>query len=403
MADNTHVSPWSVDPVSWLTTATVPITATLLATLYGVLEILVVPPRGGVLQWIALICLAAAGVVVHLRTRPPRGILGAPAVLVVLALVSAAAVLSTLDYDGTMFSLTLWWVPLGISLILIALAPYVRASTIVAITVAQVLIVGLIAFVLVVPDDPRWPAVTTAIVVVTPIIAGGIVSAVLSASIVRISMRWSGRSKSLLPSLGAPTIDDHHLVRAVDDDISEQLVAAVTFLRDVAHRGEIREGDADRARALSLDLRARLLADASATWLERIVRGHPIELQDPDRLADQLTVAQRTALRAMIDALVSDPESGFVSARVTLRSIGAGTVAVALRITTTLPEGRRISFLAPYYVALSAAVRDIRWHDGASLKVEFEAPIDMTTGSAPTIQRTPRRLSSQGDESQRPE
>lgn len=404
MPERSHVSPWATDPISWVTTAAIPITATAVAVAYAVADVLFVPPLGGALQWASIGLVALAGLVVHLRTRPPRGVLHALEVVVVFALLTAATSVSAYDYSGQPFPVALWWAPFAIALIVVCLAPYVTASVIATITGALVVVVAAVSFALVVPDNPSWPPLTTVVITVIPVVAGGTISAVLSGSIVRRLLSWSERPLPAAPVDGLVPIDDRALVRAVDDEVSEQLAAAVTFLRDVAQHGEITETDAHHARALSVDLRARLLADASATWLERVVRGHPVELEDPDRLADRLTVAQRTALRAMIDALVAHPESGFVSARITLRSIGAGDVAVAMRINTTLPEGRRISFLAPYYVSLSAAVRDIQWRDGASLKVEFEAPTGMTTGSAPVIQRTPRRASSQNDDdSQRPE
>ena len=127
-----------------------------------------------------------------------------------------------------------------------------------ALALALVVVVAVIAFTLVVPDDPSWPPVTTAIIVVTPVVAGGTVSAVLSGSIVRRLVRWSERPLPVAPAIGPEGIDDRALVRAVDDDISEQLSAAVTFLRTIAHSGEVTDEDAREARSLSLELRARL-------------------------------------------------------------------------------------------------------------------------------------------------
>ena len=63
-------------------------------------------------------------------------------------------------------------------------------------------------------------------------------------------------------------------------------------------------------------------------------------------------------------------------------------VAVALRILSTLPEGRRVTFLAPYYVTLQAAVDDIRWRNGTTLEVDFEVPVTDAAPSA-VVQRSP--------------
>lgn len=392
MAERRSTSPWAIDPISWVTTSGMPLTATLVLVTYGLVAILTEGANttpGAWLQGAALGILAAVGVVIHLRSRPPRGMLTPVVVAALSPLMIAGVLLSALGYRGETFALTLWWAPLAVSLLLIAAAPYLRSFAIIALGVVQIASTSVITVALVVPDDDRWPALTSVIIAITPIVAGTTTSAVLSRSIVRRLLQWSERPLPM-PSMAPDGIDDQALAHSVDGEVSEQLSSAIAFLRGVADRGAVDETDMQRARALALDLRHTLLAEATATWLERVVRGHPVELDDPDRLADRLTVAQRTALRAMLDALMAHPESGFVSARIALRASDDHEVAVAMRISTTLPEGRRVTFLAPYYVSLSAAVRDIRWRDGADLEVSFAAPAETTTGRAPLVQRTPR-------------
>lgn len=392
MAERASTSPWAIDPISWVTTSGMPLTATLiLVTSAGP----TIAAEGAdtlqalTLQLVALALLIGVGLLIHVRSRPPRGMLSPVVVAAMTPLMIGGVLLSALGYRGETFALTLWWAPLAVSLLLIAAAPYLRSLAILGLGGVQIVSTAVITLALVVPDDGRWPALTSVIITVTPIVAGTTTSAVLSRSIVRRLLQWSERPLPM-PSAGPAGIDDRALVHAVDGEVSEQLSSAIAFLRGVAERGAVDETDMQRARALALDLRHTLLAEATATWLERVVRGHPVELDDPDRLADRLTVAQRTALRAMLDALMAHPESGFVSARIALRASDDHEVAVAMRISTTLPEGRRVTFLAPYYVSLSAAVRDIRWRDGADLEVSFAAPAETTTGRAPLVQRTPR-------------
>lgn len=400
MASRRSTSPWSVDPISWVTTSGMPVTATLVLAVYGALAIAserAPTVMGWALQWAALGVLVTAGVLIHARSRPPRGLLSPLVVAALSPLMVGGVLLSALGYRGDAFALTLWWAPLAISLLLIAAAPYLRSFAIMTLGVVQLASTAVITLALVVPDNPTWPALTTVVIAITPIVAGTTTSAVLSRSIVRRLMQWSERPLPR-PTAGVAGIDDRALAHSVDSEVSEQLASAVAFLRGVAERGSVDEADIQRSRALALDLRHTLLAEATATWLERVVRGHPVELDDPDRLADRLTVAQRTALRAMLDALMAHPESGFVSARIALRASDDLHVAVAMRISTTLPEGRRVTFLAPYYVSLSAAVRDIRWRDGADLEVAFEAAAETPTGRTPLVQRTPRATPAHRDE-----
>ena len=95
-------------------------------------------------------------------------------------------------------------------------------------------------------------------------------------------------------------------------------------------------------------------------------------VDDPERLAEQLDLAQRTVMRALLDALLGHTDSPVGSARVELRRTESGAIAVALRILSTLPEGRRETFLAPYYVSLQSSVENLRWRTGPVTAVEFE-------------------------------
>ena len=255
-----------------------------------------------------------------------------------------------------------------------------------------------IAAAFVLPEDGSWPPLTLIIITITPVVIGTVAGVAFSQQVTLRLHRWSERP---LRAERSRLFDDSELAAAVDQDVSQQLASAVAFLRGVARRGSVDETDADHSRELAQELRAHLLAEANDTWLQRVVRGHAVTVADPARLADRLSLPQRTALRAMLDALLAHPDSGFVSANISLREADGGVVAVALRIHTTLAEGRRVTYLAPYYVSLQSTVTDIRWRNGAALEVEFEAAGDMTgsdgtlgqsvTGRPSLVQRTPRR------------
>jgi len=69
----------------------------------------------------------------------------------------------------------------------------------------------------------------------------------------------------------------------------------------------------------------------------------------------------------------------------------ADKIAVALRILTTLPEGRRVTYLAPYSVSLQSTVSGIRWRDGSSIAVDFTTTSDTERVDTPLGQRQGQR------------
>lgn len=397
-------SPWSADPVSWFTTSSLPLTALVLTLTYAAL-MLSLTTINDPLWWVQLIalllCVSALGLL-YLATRPPRRSLPALAVVGIGALSLGSVAVSALGYAGSGgVALELWWAPLGASLTLIATSPYLRPVSILLVGLVHIGVTTAIATTVILPDDSTWPPLTLVIITVTPVVIGTVAGVAFSQQVTLRLQRWSERPLRV----GTVTpLDDSELAAAVDQDVSQQLASAVAFLRGVARRGSVDAVDAERSRELAEELRAHLLAEANDTWLQRVVRGHTVTVADPARLADRLSLPQRTALRAMLDALLAHPDSGFVSANITLREAEGGAVGVALRIHTTLAEGRRVTYLAPYYVSLQSTVSDIRWRNGAALEVEFEAagdtgadgaPGHTATGRPSLVQRTPRRADRQ--------
>lgn len=379
-------SPWEADPLSWFVSPNLPLASAGLVLAYG---ILILGPAGQAgsrpdVQAVALALAVLAPLWVHLMTRPRRGPLtvteGAVAVLISVA----AMLLSAVGYIGETFAIVLWWAPLSTSLLLMALAPYVSAVRFAALAALPVA-TGIVAtLLLIVPDDPTWPPFSTAVITVFPLLIGMLGGIVMIRSITAGIGRWNERP------LEMPVADreaDAELVAAVDAATTERIAAARAVIASVLARGEVTAGDAARAAAIAERLRAELTGEVDRTWLERVAEGRAVSIDDPERLAEQLDLAQRTAVRALLDALLGNAEAPAGSARVELRRTETGAIAVALRIRSSLPEGRRETFLAPYYVTLQSTVDNLRWRTGAVTAVEFEV---RGGASRPArVQRTP--------------
>lgn len=377
-------SPWDADPLSWFTAPNLPLAAAVLGAAHGTLVLGVSGQAGSrpLVQVAALAVAVAALIGVHLVTRPPRGALTLRRA-VPLALVSCLAlVLSAWGYWGETFAVELWWAPLVCSLTLLAMAPY-SSSQHLAVVGGLIFVVAAVAvLVLVVPDEPSWPPYTIMMIALFPIVIGAMGGILLVRSITAGLARWSERPLEL----AAPRDDDDALVAEIDAVTSARIADATQLIRGVLERGTVSAEDAATAARLSERLRAELTGDVDSTWLERIAIGQPLRVDDEHRLADQLDLAQRTALRALLDALLAPDDARIGLARLELRRTDEGAIAVALRIASAMPEGRRETFLAPYYVGLKSTVDKLRWRSGPLTAVEFEV-----SGATPasTPQRTP--------------
>ena len=385
MASTWRRSPWDADPLSWFATPNLPLASAALSLLHGII-VLGPSSQAGSRPSVQLAALGLATVAllwVHVATRPRFGGLTLARALVAVLLMASALVVSAAGYLGEPFAIQLWWAPLSASLLLLSLAPYTSALRL-AMLGAILLGVGAGTIVLlVVPDEPAWPPFATAVITLFPIIVGAVGGVVMIRTITVSLTLWSERPLDV-PGTSAPTDE---LVASVDRATTARIAPAVAFLTAVLERGTVTVGDTARAAAIAERLRSELTGMVDRTWIERVADGRAVTIDDPDRLAERLDLAQRTAMRALLDALLGDTETPLGSARIELRRTDHGAIAVALRILSTMAEGRRETFLAPYYVNLQSAVDKLRWRTGPVTAVEFEVAAPPRTGAR--VQRTP--------------
>lgn len=378
-------SPRDADPLSWFTTPNLPLAAAGLTLVHG---IMVLGPWGQasqrpLVQVVALGLAVVSMLWVHLATRPRHGDFTFARALIAVVLASMALVLSAVGYTGERFAIELWWAPLALALLLFAMVPYSSALRLAVFGAVLLAVSAVTTLLLMVPDNPTWPPFSIVTITLFPIVSGMVGGVVMIRSITLALSRWTERPLELK---GARPSDDA-LVSVVNDLTSARIAPATALIESVLERGIVTAGDTVRAAALAERLRGELTGEADSTWIERVAVGRAVTVDDPDRLAERLDLAQRTAMRALLDALLGGADAQLGSARVELRRTDNGAIAVALRILTTLPEGRRETFLAPYYVSLQSTVDKLRWRSGSVTAVEFEvagAPRARTL-----VQRTP--------------
>lgn len=381
-------APWAADPLSWITTTNLPAAVAVASTVYAAIDLGRDPSLETILTQLPGVLLLLVGHLgLHVLTRPVRAPFLELWAWVIVATGATALLLSALAYGGRPFSIGQWWVTVGVAMLLVGLAPYSTVLQLVRYGLVLLVATVLIALTLISPAEQGWPVLTIVMLAATPVSVGLVASVVFSGTVSYRITRWSERP-IVVPSADGVRRADAQLAAAVDAAAARRIAPARAFLRALVDRSEITAEDRDRARSLGEALRSELVAVADQTWLQRVVDGHPVEVDDPDRLADDLSLPQRVALRALLDALLAHPDSGFVSARIELVAAEGRSVAVGVQLLSTLPEGRRVTFLAPYYVTLQSTVRSIRWRNGAHLEAEFDVSGN-DDGRPSLVQRAP--------------
>ncbi len=380
-----------VDTLGWLTSSIVIAWVAGLILVHGVVSISVGGQAGPApgLQVLAIVVMASSALLIHGASRP-RGRHPARALSAgVFVLVAVAVVVSAVGYAGTPVTAELWWAPLGAALVLMSTSPivpgrvYVPGSLgVIAVTAAAS------AFVAVSAASPT--PVADAVIATSTVVFALIGGSVLTSTLVLGVEGWRADRRTTADLLG-----DSERVLAVIDEVTDQRLSSevMVFLQGVTERGTIAEADRVRAGMLAERLREDLVQRDQQSWLTSLIAGRAVRVDDPERLAETITVEQRGALIALLDGLFSDPQAGVRSARLTLARRRAGTVAVALTIELSLPEGRRTSVLTPYYLTVKSVVPRVEWRNGESLHVAFDvdepAPSTGPTAQAPA--RPPRR------------
>ncbi|MGN6325138.1 hypothetical protein [Pseudolysinimonas sp.] len=368
-----ELSAQQVDPLSWVTGPFVPLVFALLILLHGLTVAVVTLPdvRHPFAQFGAVALCAGACLVIHAATRPMRPPLGWGAAIVVLLLGGAGLVLSAIGYIGARFTIEQWWAPIAFALVIASLSPYLPLRRILGLGFAAIAVSTPFAYLAVAPQVPFWGPISIVTIVVGVPVLGVLAAAVFSTTVVRRMLPMLEHRSQVLVSLDAARSEDAEAEER--RRLAELTARAVPFLEEVARAGRVTSRDRVLAGQIARQLRDDLVARSTLSWLDTLAATDRVVVVDPERRADRMRVSQRTALRALLTAVLETPGADTGSVLVELRGQPDGSTAVALSLDIDLPEGRRIMHLSPYYLTLRTAVSDLRWDDG---KLRFELPAE---------------------------
>ena len=205
------------------------------------------------------------------------------------------------------------YAPIGLGLLLLALAPFRPWKEILVLGVAAAVAVGVTAL----AQSPflgiQTPPVLFAIIAMTQVLAPTLAAAAYSRQVVNSIHRWQTDARRSIRArteasrgLLATEIVDHRLTNLGAD--------VLPFLADVLERQTLTAADVKRARSLAFQVRRVLVAEVDHTWLDDLIdreraaltaRGiDPLcVIADPERRATGFDSDQRAAVGALIVAL----------------------------------------------------------------------------------------------------
>lgn len=376
MANPWHSSPREVDLLSWFTGPLVPVVFGGIAVVLGATVTLAENqgPRGAMLG-IASVAVMAAAFSSVMFLAPRRRAKLEVSIMFVPIIIGWMALL--LGFPGEWSSgvpLEVHWSPVALALLLASLAPYLSA--------VRILIVGSLSILLsmvttalgysVDPHTGYWPFLVQLLLGSGLIIVATTAATVFSYQVVARTMRWAASaSGEALSSGGLGEAARRRILRQELASVSDR---ALPLLERVTASGVVTDSDREEARVLSESLRAELVERSNLSWLESLTRQMSLTVIDHERRAEQLNLGQRSALLGLLTAATKELYDASTRVVIELRGEADGATAVAISADRALPEGRKLTLLAPHYVSLVAEVADAEWSTSEKLHMSFRVP-----------------------------
>ena len=353
------VSPQQLDPLTWFTGRVVPLVFAGLILLYGALRIptwFTTPLPW--LQPLAVLLCAGACVFVYGMTRPLRPQPGWGTGIATVLIGGTGFVVSAVGYFGTDQSIELMWAPFGFALSIASLAPYLSARRVLVLGGVGTLVFTELAYWFIRGSAKPWGPLSTMDIIAAPVVCGLVAAVTFSSALVsRMLPVIEQRSRLVLPR-GPYDAEAEQLERL---RLARLTARAVPFLEGIAASGRITPLDRALAGQIARRLRDDLVTQSNLSWLDSIAADSRLVVIDPERRAGRMRSQQRTALRALLLAVLETPGADSSSLLIELRGRPDGATAIALSLDIDLPEGRRIMHLAPHYLTLRTAVDELRW------------------------------------------
>ena len=330
---------------------------------------------------LAVLFALAAGIVLCAVTSPLRAPVGSRSLVVIVSLSLAALLLSSLSMWSTDAFIRDDWGAPAIGMYIIALAPYRPAKELATAGVLAALFAAVLAVVQADSFVTDVAPVSFVVVAVTPLLAMSLASAAFADVLVSSLGRWRVRARRAFVEMTDESGES--IARSVQQDsvtvLNQEVVPFFTTLLDGA---TVSDRTRERAREIADAVRSLMVADVDRTWLETVIaqasrrysRGSQAvggAVRDEQRLADQMSTDERTAMRALVVALHAN--SSFDPQSASIEIVGRdGLCAVAMRLRVDSTDSPLRSDLAPFIAVVRVVFSDLQLeHEHPYLTLRF--------------------------------
>lgn len=348
-----------VDPMSWFTGPYVPLVFAGFVALYGGIMSLLTwdESEWPGLQLAGVALCTAACLLVQLLTSL-RNRFDWQLAAVVVGVGGTGLVVSALGYSQSVFAIEQWWAPFCFAIALSSLAPYLAAWRLLLWGGFALVTAVPAAFLIVDARVPDWGSVSVFLLIATPAAVSVGATTAFSYSVVHQMLPIvDNRSSEVVSEVFEPDPEDEEAERA---ELARFTARAVPFLRTIADRGTVTDGDRALAGEIARYLRDDLVSRTDLAWLGLRAEDTRVVVVDPDHRVQSMRAAQRTAIRDLVRAVLDDPATDATTIYMELRPQEDGSTAVAITLDADLPEGRRVRHIAPYYFNLRGEMGDVR-------------------------------------------
>ncbi|BDZ51651.1 hypothetical protein GCM10025867_38920 [Frondihabitans sucicola] len=324
---------------------------------------------------LAIVFVAIAAAVVVVSSSPLRAPFTRASFVVILVSGILGLVAESASAYGHDVMIRDDWGSAALGLLLLACAPYRPGRELVVGTVAAAVAVAAVVVVEAPFFSTRVPTIVFVGVGVTPVLALGVGSAVYALTFVTLVQQWLSRAavltresaQEMRPGIARSVQQDR--VTGLNRDV-------VPFFTDLVERGEVTDDDRARAGQVATLIRQRIVAESDRSWLEQILldlcpNGQAGTVVDRADLASHMTGDQRTAVRAVIQAMASDQSARTPSLGIVLHD-DHPLVRALIRIESTSADVAVRQRYAPYFAVLRILFHDLQVDvNGSFLTLRF--------------------------------
>lgn len=320
---------------------------------------------------LALLWLAGACLVVTVGTSPQRAPFSRATHIVVHLLALGAIALSAASQWGSNRLIQDDFGPMAFGILMLAMGSYRPAAELATAGSLSAIFVGFLTLLEVPALGSDTPPVSFVLVGMAPLLALSYASAAYSGGMVDGLERWQRGAARLVSSRADAMLDG--ITRSVQRDRVTILGRDVLpFFSSILERDVITPDDRARAREIAESIRGIMVEEANRSWLEVVIGGNdpnaaprPSAVVDRGGRAAAMGTDQRTALRALIVALLEEPS--YVSGSLRIELVGTASQSRGV-LTAALDTSDFFlrSALSPYFTVMRVAFR--------GLQVGFQRP-----------------------------